>query len=482
MTMIDILFLIVSLLINRKIIYIYFIYLIIKSFKAEKKFDLSFFLNTAIYSVILPDNYLPIMFWALYFLVSIITNKGYKINKKPYYVVLILFIILIVASTIINAVPIINVLVATFTLSPFLMFLWLAGNSGKTRDAVDIYGIELVIDKVLYIQIFATIINLFTRFRQTIDWSIGTFDEAGGEQAQLAVIMSLFGVFYLYKFRQNRENYFSLYKLIACVLIVFSTSSFLLVLMLAVGVCVTAISSLNKEKIAWLNRKTFAKITAKTRRRAIAKRCGIIVLALLVVVGSVSLAFVVLPESVTGPVKLMFTDENYLDYRFHKIMVYNETFFEIPGKDLKFALIGNGLGNYNSRGALICTGQYVDLYNKFFEPSISEYTQEYVMDYLSFAYHGVTADHESVLARPYASLMALMGELGYLGIIVFILLVVFLCEKKCLEAKMLVFVWLSFCFAESYFEYPKVIIVLYSVMFLMEKPLTENPLVKRKIK
>ena len=88
------------------------------------------------------------------------------------------------------------------------------------------------------------------------------------------------------------------------------------------------------------------------------------------------------------------------------------------------------LGNYNSRGALICTGQYVDLYNKFFEPSISEYTQEYIMDYLSFDYHGVTADHESVLARPYASLMALMGELGYLGIITFVLLIFFLCKKK----------------------------------------------------
>ena len=62
-----------------------------------------------------------------------------------------------------------------------------------------------------------------------------------------------------------------------------------------------------------------------------------------------------------------------------------------------------------------------------------------------------------------------MGECGYLGCILFIWLIVEMLKGKKAGIKTLIITWLSFCLMENYFEYPKVILVLYVCILSMRK-------------
>ena len=173
------------------------------------------------------------------------------------------------------------------------------------------------------------------------------------------------------------------------------------------------------------------------------------------------------PGSISYPLKRILTDVSYFNYRFYKAVVYKITFFELPVKDILFGLFGNGVGYYASRAALICTGFYVDFYNNFFSPSISTYTRTYILDYLQYAAADGSSDFGSVLARPYSSMLSLIGECGYIGLIVFLLLLKGLMRNKGFGVKLLLCVWLSFCFVECYFEYAKVLAMLYFCLLLV---------------
>ena len=444
----DALFVALGLIIDSKIFYAHFLILLAQVLLREKKMNLEFFLNAAIYSVILPDNYLPILFFCLYFIFNFFVTKGYVIKLTSYMMSFLLLVTVSFVSTFLNQVPMINIGFAVISFFPFFAFMWMSNSYDKAMKAINIKNVEFAVDEILYIQVFATIINLFTRYGRVVeDWSYGTFCDVG-EQAQLFVVISLLSLFYLYRFLKDKKNRSALYKIIMCGVVMLTTNSWMLLGMFAVGMGLAYFFSLNP------------------KRFIIASICIILLPSILRV------GFTFLPENVQSSVSMMLADTTYLEYRFHKLIVYGETYFEIPSKDALFAVLGNGLGNYNSRGALICTGAYTEFYRDLFEPSISEYTGEYIVDYLQ----QTRGDYGSVLARPYASLMALMGEVGYLGVFFFMVAMVCLFKRKRMEIKMLIMVWLSFCFAESYFEYPKVIIVLYASIFLISAFEAENKL------
>lgn len=439
----DVMFVALGLLVDHRIFYVFYAVLLATEVLRRKKLDREFFLHASIYSIILPDNYLAELVFLMYFIFSFLSLKGYIVKATKYVYSLFLFCLVVFVSTSLNFVPVINILFGIISFLPLFAFLWLSNYTDREiANCNDLSSISNILDRILFIEVFATIINFITHYRIMVDWSNGTF-VGNGEQAQFLVVISFFAIYYFYKFNNDRKDKMSFFKLLICGCLIISTNSWLLLFLLFVGIGLTYLFSFNLKRLVSV--------------------VSILILLPLFFTISVSL----LPEDVVVPVKRIFTDENYLDYRFHKLTVYKETFFEIPSNDIKFLLIGNGLGNYNSRGALICTGYYVDFYNEVFEPSRSEYTDEYITDYLELAYKNIGTDYGSVLARPYSSWLALFGETGILGLIIFFVLIFSLLKKKSFSYKLLFAVWLCFCFAENYFEYPKVIIMLYTCTILL---------------
>lgn len=419
---------------DNRIIYLFFLVLIIEEFYKLKKFNGKYFLVISLYSIILPDNYTTEFLFCLYFVINVIFYKKAKIQKSRYNLILLIFIATLLLTTVVNFVPIVNIIFAIFAMLPLFIFFLLMGNK-KEEIYIDL---RPYIDKILFIETVATIINLgINIYNLTDDWSSGTFGNTGGQQAQLFVIMAYFIIYYWLYYNKNIHNKMILARLIIAGIILISTNCWTLLAMFLFGLTLSYITTLNRKKITFL-----------------------IALIILIPLLTPHL-YSALPERITYVIKHMLVDPEYFDYRFHKAKVYEETFIEIPSKDPKFMLLGNGVGYYNSRGALICTGKYVGFYNKLFDPSISKYTNQYIYDYLELAYYRGNSDFGSVLARPYSSFLALMGECGYLGCILFGYLIWEMLKRKSTGVKTLIITWLSFCLIENYFEYPKIILVLY---------------------
>lgn len=426
-------FAVVGLCFDIRIIYLLFLFLVFQKFFQIRKINTEFFFALALYSIILPDNYVVEFFFLFYYAMTIVLNRRMKVKRSKYNLCVLLLTIISVLSTSVNAVPTVNILFAIVSFSPMLVFLCLLNDT----EILEEIAVEKYLDDILVIEMIATVIN-FVLYRKTAgdDWSCGTFSRSGGQQAQLFIIVAFLMIFYCGRYQKKKEQGYLL-KIIVCGILLISTNCWTLLVMFLIGIIISYICTPNRKKV-------------------------MILLTIIVVCPFfATAAYSMLPGRITVPLYRMLNDAKYLDYRFHKLTVYYETFVEIPSEDIQFALIGNGLGHYNSRGALICTGKYTGFYDNFFEPSVSEYTEEYILDYVSKAYENGSSDFGSVLARPYSSFLALMGECGYVGCIVFILLLGIMLKNKKSYARSLIIVWLSFCFIENYFEYSKVLLLLY---------------------
>ena len=373
----------------------------------------------------------------MFFVINILEN-GIKEKKTRYACIFILFILNAVFSVLVNMVPLPNIIFSIISFLPFIAFLCLLDRNCKTVK----FDYTEHIDKVLFIEFISVPMNfIFYYSTHGEDWSKGTFGMSEGEQAQLFVIAAFLTVYYLYGFISNQHNKKTFVKTILSFVIALSTNCWTLLAALAAGIILSYVLALNKKKML----------------------IAILILALFPIGYNVVLK--VLPDRIVFIVNRIISDDEYFNYRFHKAVVYKETFVEIPGKDIKFALIGAGAGNYNSRAALICTGEYVGFYESIFSPSISKYTMEYIYDYVKLAHDNGGSDYGSVLARPYSSILALMGECGYIGFGLFIILMIMQFRKKQTTVNGLLIIWISFCFVENYFEYSKVLLVLCVCIF-----------------
>ena len=339
-------------------------------------------------------------------------------------------------STIINDVPIINMVFSVVTFAPLIAFFVVISNIDKFGLIID----NEQFDEILYIELQATIFNYIFFYGTSTDaWSCGTFNDKGGEQAQLLVLMGLFFFVYFDRYRRTLKKKVLL-KCMICLLIMCSTFSWTLTLVFVF--CFTY----------WL-------FCGNLRNAdSISKYNKWVILAIMLtfIVGMIQF----MPDFIRDSIIKILTDSSFLEYRFYKALLYKITFIDIPMDDNVFLLFGNGLGYYCSRAALICSGQYVDFYNNYFIPSISQYTDEYLMNYLAKAHAMGSSDYGSVLARPYSSVLTIMGETGMLGIIFFLCWYATVVKKWNASNRVFLMFWLGVCFFENYFEYPKVLLCL----------------------
>lgn len=397
-------------------------------------------LIVGIYSIILPNNYISEVIFVFSFFIKLL-EEGVRIRKTKYTGILVVFILNALFSTIVNWVPMPNIVFSIISFLPLIIFLCLINSDNQVIDS----DYTEHIDKVLYIEAMSIPINyiLYSRIYGD-DWSSGTF-KGNGEQSQLFVIAAFLAIYYINNYIYNHKDRKTFVKTILAFAIALSTNCWMLLIALIAGSALAYITTLNYKKI----------IIA-------------LVIIMLLPMG-INTTLKILPEKIMVTVNRIVSDNIYFNYRFYKAVVYKKTFLEIPREDLKFALIGSGVGNYDSRAALICTGEYVDFYNSLFKPSVGKYTQKYIFEAVRLAHNNGGSDYGSVLARPYSSVLALMGECGYIGIGLFIILIIVLLKRRGPTTKNLVLIWLSFCFVENYFEYSKVLLMLYVCIISVER-------------
>lgn len=152
-------------------------------------------------------------------------------------------------------------------------------------------------------------------------------------------------------------------------------------------------------------------------------------------------------------------DREYLLERIEKIESYEDVFIEIPKKDIKFLLFGNGMGQFSSRAALTATGEYIDFYNKIAQPSMSDYTYTYVYPkMLHFTGKGV-------VAAPYSSIISIQSELGLIGLVIYLLWMTILISRKDILSKIAILYFIGILFIDNYIEFSKVVLFFWIAYF-----------------
>ena len=387
------------------------------------------------YSVILPDNYLTIALFSISSVLTLLSTK--RKNRLASVKILIpgtALLLTALFSTVLNSVPAVNVFFALLYCAPAVLGLFILSRGGLSSEVGECFG---AVSRVVRIELIATGVNFFlllTGIKSKVDWSTGTL--GGRQQAQLFLIFALYFVIVLYDFIKHKTAGNGVTVLIVGLAMI-STECWT---QLAMAIIFTAAA--------------FAlALHSSLRKKA--------------VLSAVCLVFCVLifysplmhDMKAQQAVRIL-TEREYRNYRAGKINTYLDTFFNIPRSDTGFFLLGNGLGWYASRGALTCTGKYVSGFNRFFGVSMSEYTARYIYPGLLRAYENGSGDYGSVLARPYSAIIAIMGELGIIGILLFFLALAGIASRYGPAARMLLVIWLSSCFVENYLEYAKVLVIL----------------------
>lgn len=404
----------------------YYIFFLLFSFLTLRKgINEKRIISILLYSCILPDNYTIVIVSLILLIFEFLISKG-KIRISVLEYILILVYIL---SALINVVPMVNIgfsiiyLLPTFLISNIFTKKW---------DKIDKFELNKYIVEIIIIEGIATLFNCFGYLigqKGGDDWSLGTLGES--QQSILFLMIAFVAFRIIIEFLRTR-NIRLLIPILSITLILISTNSRTLL-----GIfCITLTIVLLTLFPIW-------------------KTMGLIVIIPIVLTFS-------MPIEVRNQVQLMFTDKSYFEQRFSKYIIFEAVFEDIPSKDLSFATIGSGPGYFSSRAAATCSGEYVSMYNNYFNVSMSKYTQEYVYPLLKRANEASTTDYGSVLALPNSSIASIKGEYGVVGLIIFLAYVYVLQKNRSKEIKVLILFFIGCLVIDNFLEYTKVVTVFFA--------------------
>ena len=420
-------------LISNAALYAYFLLIIIKLLLEKKKKE-TLLLELMLYSIILPDNYSTVFFVAIY-AIYMFASKKITIKKDKHTILVFLLISLIIFSSVINFVPLVNILMSLIFYLPIFVFL-IIGDRVYTLTVTN--KIFDVVNRAFLLEIlicFTEFILLGMHLDEYSDWCTGSFGLV--QQVQLCIVM----IFYVCFLWGNKKKYsgFSFYfRLFSSLLVVFFTNCWTVLAFSLVGIGLCVISRLSNRKIIKMLPAFFV----------------IFPIVFFIIYNYI-------PTTIKEIVGNMLNDSEFLHYRFAKLDVYYDTFILLPASSLLFCLFGNGLGYYCSRGALACTGYYIENYSKLLTVTVSENTSTYILPNLINAFYHGGGDYGSILYRPYSSILALMGEVGYLGFALCLCMFFRRLKHGSTFNAILCSVLFASCFLENFLEYSKIIVVLY---------------------
>lgn len=397
-------------------------------FKTKKNKYLIFLV---ILSIISPDNYLIIGANMLFFLFNI---NGFRIKKNNVTFIFILFFCYLLINILLNDIKIINLFFSIlYSFQIFTGLLILNNEYKNTREKKEV---EHFVKKMLIIEIVSVFSFIFFNFNTFIsrpdgDIIVGTF---GQYQGNVFAIFLLFAILVIIK---QKMKFNSIYIVLSLIIFIM-TGSIMLILCAFLSILI----------YVFVFQKKFSKKSIKYI--AIITFCFVCFIQ-------------ITPTWVFNSVNKMLNEDN-ITRAIGKIKGMEIVFNEIPSKNFKNYILGEGIGQYSSRSAMTCTGEYIDVYNKFFSVSMSQYTKEYIYPQLVLT----KQKYQSISLKDtyYSSVISVMGELGIIGIIFFVLFLCYLMRKSSGYAKLFVIFFVFLCFIDNYLEYAKIVSLAYLIINL----------------
>lgn len=409
-------------------------YLIYNYFKRKKTNAITVYLAAVIYSCILPDNYTIILlsgiFMLYYIFISIRSKKIFNEN-------LLILIGLFMLNYVITDSNLENVLF--FVIFDFTFILYYFVFKNRVSLGIDKSYIDICVNNIIVIQVVATIAIIVFRFRTVIadlggDWSVGTFGVQEGNI--LMLVLSFTALRYLRDYRLKRERY-KLVLTLLCAAVSMSTGTITNNIFLIGSLFLYVLT------IMFKNFKESLKYLAFI---------GVIVVTFLLV----------MPEWVKTDLYRL-TNPEYLVGRVRKLQTYRETFAEIPAKDIRFLLAGNGAGYYSSRAALTTTGYYIKGYNRIFDSSMSYYTRTKILSVIVDPYFD-----GSILSAPFSTVISIMGEFGIVGVLMFFGFFYKLFKKTKEESRVILLFFMLLCFNENWIEFGKIALFFWMSLYFAQ--------------
>jgi hypothetical protein len=426
-----------------KIIFIAFAIIIAKNvFKLTKK-ELTIeqvLVSSSLYSLIINDNMIIIGLVALtagYYLFKGIKNKAFLPNKsnRIIYIVTGIFLIYMIINIFYNKVPIQNVILYFMFALVFLAMLYIF----KFKLMENIEYFDSIFNTIILVQAVYTVLfiplNLALVKANLIgDWSVGTL---GVSQGPILFNLCIFGfIKFFSKFRYSGEKNL-IFWMILCFLGAASTVTVSMTLLFIGVFFVYIVFFVSKPKL----------------------KIGFIILT--VALGG---TFWAISDSwVKDQIREVAFNPQFRNARIKKLATYEQTFSIIPRNDMSFALLGEGLGNYSSRGALTASGYYTSWYNKDrFPVDTSNYARKYVKPRL-YTRFGL-----SVLDLPTAQYISFMGELGYIGFgLISLLFLIWLIRSKG-DNRLLLLYMFAIIALDNYLEYPKIALGFWIIYIIID--------------
>lgn len=164
-------------------------------------------------------------------------------------------------------------------------------------------------------------------------------------------------------------------------------------------------------------------------------------------IGVIFVFISVSPDWITRELVKM-TDSGYAYSRFEKAKYFERTFLEIPTNEgTSYFLFGTGLGTYSSRAAMTCAGDYIDMYDRAFQPYNSRFRTKYLGD----------QDRKKGLASMAdSSVVSIQGELGFIGLVALVAFVLIAISKsRNPYYRMSVLFFVGLLFMDNALEYAK---------------------------
>ncbi len=381
-------------------------------------------------SIIVPNNYIIIFLTILFYLLSLKNKKTVNFN-------LCIIVLLLICNAVLNWSHIINISFSMIYLLPIIMLFSLFEKE-QTQLKENFHTLSSLLKNILFLEIFSIIFSFLANYDilklggNANDWITGTF---GYHQGNIFLYFMLFSCLIFKKdYDASKKKTNLIYIFLSLFLAVFTNSISLILFFMISYFIVTIFKSSFREKMRD---------------------------AILLVVGII-LFFLFTPSWIKGYL-MKLTNYDYLIQTVAKLQVYEDTYINIPKNDAKFFLIGNGIGEYSSRAALTCTGKYVEFYNRFFSPSISEYTNDYILNrYIKYN----IIEGQGTLYSPFSTMISIQGELGIIGLLVFMIIIFKLFRNSKINSKIFLLFFLFSCFIENYLEFEKVMLLVFLLYFL----------------
>lgn len=392
--------------------------------------------NLLLVTLFLPDNYviIPIVmitfFWC-------IMKKG--LRKKTIFWATIVSIYCML-NVCINQVHFNNIFFSVIYTLPFFMMGYemdyLIGDK-RIVDQIVFFIKNWIIIEGMSVILFALTHISIVRSYSDMDWVTGTL---GSYQCNVLMVICSFSLLIFWTEYNDKKK--SVIWIIMSGILAISTGSVAYTLVFASVVLIVVLLSFH------------IKLPQK--------------LLMIIVLTLSAVTFIqMVPKWMSNEITLL-SNKNYLYNRVTKIRYYENTFIELPkNEDLGKVVFGTGLGEYSSRAADTCAGEYIPLYDKIAKPFESAIRKKYISSW-NFGGDGLTSTSQ-------ASVISIQGELGAIGLFaLFIFLLKKMRSSKDVRGKIVVLYFIGLLFLDNTLEFAK-----YGLIFWMAYYLC-NRMVKKK--